>query len=766
MESSTDFYQKLFNAYKKAHPSLKGAIAQQNVNKEWADLKKEVKEGNLTRFNEKINELKLKAAKVKSGSSIWTFFGNTKSRPASKPCNSDASKNEVQVDPSKNNELNATSSSSVDTKPMTMPNSDATTSEENRNKTILVRTPAQDLIKKDLDTVNAKIASVLSVKKTVGLSTELKTDLGKWEKEKESLEKKLKRKMIDQKSQIKAREKKAKKIDQMLAECEKSPETITKKKAGRPRLEETGLEGLAEAIYKIVVPDGAADEKRRTETISTLRTVENLKVALALKGYHLSKTALYYRLLPANINHIDGKRHFSTVNVRLCKPQNTQRKGHPDGHFASASVKMAKDLANLFSAHSFFLSQDDKARVPIGLPISKKQTAFLMHLDYKVTLPDHDFPIGENHKLIPSVYAACLHDKEGSISYSGPTHVAIRSAKHNQSSAESHISDLKHLLTLDAFKEHAFINDKVKPLFFLSVDGGPDESPKNVKTLNAWATIFKELDLDGLFIFTHAPGLSAYNPVERRMAPLSKLTASVILPFDSFGSHLDSSNKTIDLALEEKNFEAAGNILAEVFNGNKIDGYDVSSVFVSELSKNMCVDLSEDWKSVHVMQSQYLCQIVKCEDISCCKPFRSNYDKVFPQHFIPPPIPVKACAEGLKVDASGHFGSLFQALYFNSTSMKATCFDEHCPTLSAKKDKKGVSVLERRMCRYCKKYHSTIKSKNIHQRQCRIQNRDGHVEEEEEKEEDEQMMELEDCISVPACTGRNIFEIIEDAYGI
>ena len=23
-------------------------------------------------------------------------------------------------------------------------------------------------------------------------------------------------------------------------------------------------------------------------------------------------------------------------------------------------------------------------------------------------LPDHDFPIGEKHKLIPSVYAACL----------------------------------------------------------------------------------------------------------------------------------------------------------------------------------------------------------------------------------------------------------------------------------------------------------------------------------------------------------------------
>ena len=347
-----------------------------------------------------------------------------------------------------------------------------TTSDENCNPT--TRTPAQDAIKADLNTVNAKIASVSTIRKTVGLSPVLKTELDKWENEKEALEKKLKRKLNDQKAQIKAREKKAKKINALLAECDKSPEEITRNKAGRPRLEETGLQGLAEAIYKIVVPDGAADERRRTETVNTLRTVDNLRVALAVQGYHLSKTALYYRLLPANISHVDGKRPFSSVNVRLCKPQNTQRKGHPDGHFAMAMVKMAKDLANLFSEHPFFLSQDDKARVPIGLPISKKQTALLMHLEYKVTLPDHDFPIGENHKLIPSVYAACLHDKDGTVSYSGPTHVAIRSAKHNHSSAESHIADFNHLLNLNSFKEHAIMRyDVVKPLVFLSVDGGP-----------------------------------------------------------------------------------------------------------------------------------------------------------------------------------------------------------------------------------------------------------------------------------------------------
>ena len=68
----------------------------------------------------------------------------------------------------------------------------------------------------------------------------------------------------------------------------------------------------------------------------------------------------------------------------------------------------------------------------------------------------------------------------------------------------------------------------------------------------------KQMNLDASFIFTRAPGSSAYNPVERRMEPLSKTTASVILPFDTFGSHLNSVNKTTDIELEVKNVQAAG----------------------------------------------------------------------------------------------------------------------------------------------------------------------------------------------------------------
>ena len=68
--------------------------------------------------------------------------------------------------------------------------------------------------------------------------------------------------------------------------------------------------------------------------------------------------------MPANIHHKDGKRYVHTVPVRLCRPKK-QRKPHTDAHFAMASVKYARDVAELFSGeHVFFLPQDDKARVP------------------------------------------------------------------------------------------------------------------------------------------------------------------------------------------------------------------------------------------------------------------------------------------------------------------------------------------------------------------------------------------------------------------
>ena len=89
---------------------------------------------------------------------------------------------------------------------------------------------------------------------------------------------------------------------------------------------------------------------------------------------------------------------------------------------------MEQLISTLGSNQVALISQDDKSKVPIGLTAANKQAPMLMHLEYKVTLPDHDWVIASRHKLIPSVYAG-IEIKNGKIgdptcvAYSGPTYI-------------------------------------------------------------------------------------------------------------------------------------------------------------------------------------------------------------------------------------------------------------------------------------------------------------------------------------------------------
>lgn len=91
---------------------------------------------------------------------------------------------------------------------------------------------------------------------------------------------------------------------------------------------------------------------------------------------------------------------------------------------------------------------------------------------------------------------------------------------------------------------------------------------------------FKVFNLDALFIIRNAPGRSPYNRVERRMAPLSRELAGLILPHDHFGSHLNSSGEVINKQLELQNFQFAGETLAAVWSKMVIDGYPVVTKYV------------------------------------------------------------------------------------------------------------------------------------------------------------------------------------------
>jgi hypothetical protein len=102
-----------------------------------------------------------------------------------------------------------------------------------------------------------------------------------------------------------------------------------------------------------------------------------------------------------------------------------------------------------------------------------------------------------------------------------------------------------------------------KSILVKGVDGGPDENPRfynnilmaiksfQVDLIWIWIVINlmnQELELDcliGVTEVTEAPGLSAFNKAERRMYFLSKELGGVVLPHDTFGSHLVNGNEEL-----------------------------------------------------------------------------------------------------------------------------------------------------------------------------------------------------------------------------
>ena len=145
--------------------------------------------------------------------------------------------------------------------------------------------------------------------------------------------------------------------------------------------------------------------------------------------------------------------------------------------------------------------------------------------------------------------------------------------------AYTHANDFETLLTLDEFKAEAFIDWQVKPIILAFVDGGPDENPRYPKVIENTIDHFRKHNLDAFIVMTLASGMSAYNYVERRRAPLSKALAGILLPHDSFGSHLDSQNRKIDAELEKKHFPKSGEVITEIWGELVMDQHLVIAEF-------------------------------------------------------------------------------------------------------------------------------------------------------------------------------------------
>ena len=408
----------------------------------------------------------------------------------------------------------------------------------------------------------------------------------------------------------KTRFEKRERIEKVYAENEATAYELkgfNRKVTGRPRKEVDQPE-LLSTIVRVVEASTAAHDRRRSEHLRSVKTLDDLHSELIRLGYNLSRSATYLRLLPRRSDSREGKRHVQTVKVKLVRPENSLRKKNPDRMFAKSFMDDMFEVCELFGSKSVLvLSIDDKARVKLDFAAASLQSPMLMSMDYKVRLPDHTFVVGERHSLIPSVYGVCEIDEKGCLTYSGDTFIRVRSGKHDSSTPFTHAEQIK-----------------LKPIVIFMSDGASDKAPRFPKPLQTGVALFKELKLDVLLHRVNAAGLSAFNPVEQRMAPLSHDMARVILQHDSYGNHLDESGKKVDLELEKQNFFKAAEVLSRTWSNTVIDAHPVDSQALPQGQEYVPSTPDAQWVANHVRQTRYNLQIVKCRNTACCEPFQTN----------------------------------------------------------------------------------------------------------------------------------------------
>ena len=101
------------------------------------------------------------------------------------------------------------------------------------------------------------------------------------------------------------------------------------------------------------------------------------------------------RLLLRRGDSIEGKIHFETVPVKLLCPENSLGKKNKDRMLAKSFIDdIFEPFISLEPYTILFMLIDDKTHVKLGLTAATLQAPILMHLDYKVWLPDHSFDVG------------------------------------------------------------------------------------------------------------------------------------------------------------------------------------------------------------------------------------------------------------------------------------------------------------------------------------------------------------------------------------
>ncbi|CAB4437126.1 unnamed protein product [Rhizophagus irregularis] len=452
---------------------------------------------------------------------------------------------------------------------------------------------------------------------------------------------------------------------------------------------------------------GEADKKRRKEVVK-VRTIKNLRKNLE-ENYdvYMSRTTLKNYLLPRQSNSIAARAHHHPAWVAVAGVSRTETRDHPDGHYCLASVKYARQFATVFADNSVVISQDDKAKIGLGVPAVGRTFHTLQSVHEPVSVADHDFPLGNGQKLVPSVYLMIKPNELNDELRTGQLAIHVRRQWSLGTSSLTHMQDLESLVLDPQYNDVLKTNGEIRSVWVLLVDGGPDENPRHLKNIKTYCQLFRKFDLDYLTVRTHAPGQSKYNPVERGMETLSGKLAGITLPIDHFGSHLNTQGKVIDPELALQNFWYAGESLCDIWSRDLIFGKSVDARTKPAKKKQDKGDDSPEcfvpwsWIENHCNLCQYSLDIKRCANTSCCGPSCAKEAMDFlllNNGFLPP----------VTKGRDGHFTSAIHLLEYYD-HLKIPGYDSHCPSFDQ-------TTYSRLCCSVCGKYFPTLTFMTNHKR--------------------------------------------------
>ena len=258
-----------------------------------------------------------------------------------------------------------------------------------------------------------------------------------------------------------------------------------------------------------------------------------------------------------------------------------------------------------------------------------------------------------------------------------------------------------------------------------------------IEVIEEAANIFIDYDLDMYVTVITPRGYSAYNPCERRMAPLSHDICGLVLDHEHFGSHIGANGKITDEELEKQNFFHAMTVLASIWSNTVIDNHPVyaeplaipNSTDVENKREMSSKVMDLTWRANHMRSSKYMLQLAKCRDTTCCSPLRyPQLQKILPDRFMPYPRVFEHTESGIQalppkepIPTNRHFAHLSSLLLFHDIHppLPDKCalrlplpFDLYCPSMS-------LVDLEKRQCRFCGLSFPTMTAMTKHRSSCR-----------------------------------------------